>query len=232
MKRRRRARPRWVHAGTQETTFTPNQEGGITNVTAALLLPPERVRYLCDTGQKDHLTTSAILIWLDFYVVADGSATTVDTQQTASPVDFYIMKTAFDTSTPPTDVPLNFLPYREPDVPSLITSWDTQGDEPDGLDAYLWTHHLGPIQLVNMDNQNASYNASDKAGSKSQGIGYVKSYSSVRQMWQPDIVVKTRRRLAKNEGIFLGFAVNNISQAGPFYIRYLCNVHWRILATV
>lgn len=233
MKRKRRgARPRWIHAGGQSATFTPNAESGVTNTIVALLLPPERVRYLCDTSRKDHMTSNAILLWLDFYWVFDDHTGSGGGQQTAGPVDFYIMKTEFDSSTPPTDVPLNFLPYREPDVPANITSWDAQTNEPDGLDAYLWTHHWSGVHRNSIDDVTWSSNASGTVGAPNGGIGNVVPYDAVRQAWQPDVVVKTRRRLNKNEGLFLGFVANNIPQTGPAYLRYTCNAHWRILGTV
>lgn len=238
--RRRRARAAWAHAGAFTMSVDPGNAvgGGATNISYLWLIPPARVSFLCDTDRVDHLGYRGSLVWLDFHwkgeVASPGNA------HDLPDVAFYAMVSQADN----TGVPIMATdfedPWGEPIQPALVTSWDGN-PETEGTDAFLWCHILKgltpPNSIVNVWNTGQSSGAANASNQSSRIDGSNSSTvvprvcrtHSVRAEWQPDIHIKTRRRLRKDEGVALVMGI-----ATPAYnqkVQAICDVKFRTLVS-
>lgn len=197
MRRRRRPRPQWVYADNQLTTVNSGSLNvGSYYYASTWLLPPGRVKYLCDSKRKQHLTVKGIHLWLDFYLSLVSSTATSWPQ-----ILFYVTKAAEGQ-----DGSANFFqahPWTAPATPSTIATWNEWDD--DGLNSFMWCHRIGtsgpPGSAVYQTQSNLEYN--QLIGMKSDGENAVKLCwpTPVEAMWQPSVRIKTARRLSPGEGI-------------------------------
>lgn len=209
MKRRRKMRSAWNWAtkGTLEWTDTSSQDVCISGP----LLPAPRVDWLLEQGRgRDHLTVTAILLWLDFAFV---NGTESDAQLQG--LDFWVIKERFD-SIPGGNL---YKPYGAPQVPGNVTSWFVTDplEEEDGLDPYLWTHHMSQIVAgTSVNSVLVGAGAANTSGLITAN-GAIQPNNNVRQAWQPDVVIKTRRRMVKGDCLNIGFTGGSGAANGVIY---------------
>lgn len=203
-RRRFRAKSHWLWADSQLMTLdgaTGSHVGGRC-YNANLILPPGRVKWMCDQViRRAHVTVTGVLLWLDFYWSNTGA-------QTGLPdVDMYIDTTSEDDAG---NIQFVRDPFFQPQVPSAMAAWTDAAS--DGLDSFMWTHHIKgispPNAIVDTDTSTgdqAGGNQYDqiRAGTTDTPQFVCRTFS-VRAEWQPDLHVKTKRRLRPNEGLVLG----------------------------
>lgn len=209
---RRRMGPKWGYAKSGLMTVV---DGQLTDSTVATwLLPPGRAQYLMETRNRDSLQFAGCHLWLDFHWIAPsggggGFRGIPDTT-------FYVMKDT--TSGGLADVPLHNDedPWAEPNYPSNITNWN-ESTLDDGTEPFLWTHWIKgmspPNAFVGTYDYNSGTNAASNQGDRIGSSGtegqneYLCRTFSTRMEWQPDVVIRTKRRLVKNEGIAITMKV-------------------------
>lgn len=208
---RKRRRAQWDWA--ESLFITAEDPGGTIGTriwTGGPLLPEGRVKWLCDTRKMDHITTSAILLWVDALAYLADDSAGGPSHNTIPPFEFYIIKSTLDEQG---NAAQDFLPFQSPQVPSLVTDWTSGGESSDGLDPYLWTHVLSPF-VAGTTATSLDYLGTGVAGasnaqaiiaSVNQSGASIQYDRNVRMSWQPDVVIKTKRRLLRNE--YLGFGI-------------------------
>lgn len=221
-KRRRLATWNWASAGTIVIADTTNSPQTIASVN---IFPPARTDWLLENGRgRKSLTVKKILLWLQAYVVNPST----NLVEIPSSMDFSLQRINQDSAG--TISPGLQAPYAAPVLPSAMTSWTVGGaDEEDGLNPYLWTHRWWP-----------SYQAGTQSGSVTLATGaaatnsgaYVQENSSgistpmrVTQGWQPDVVVRSSRRLVRGQGIGFFVTMNSGASTNMTYnVQYACRV--------
>lgn len=202
MRRRRRSRSTWSFADGNQMV----QPSGTANGVFAWILPPGRVNYLCDTDRVDSLVFKGCHLWMDFYWSNQNNA-----DEGLPDVTMYIIASQQDAAGDPVEINLN--PWSQPSTPSTIASWENA--ETDGTDSFLWCHHIKgispPNALVNTNGADAA--GGGRAAASNQYIELGAGASDhpaflcrkfyVTQEFQPDVVVRTKRRLRKDQGIVL-----------------------------
>lgn len=196
--RSRRRRSTWGYANEDLL-----QASGATPVSYVWLLPPGRVNFLADTDRVPAIGFTGCHLWLDFNWINTGTASALPD------VTLYaIVSQQEPNSETPTEI--DNIPWGAPSLPSAITTWD-QHDE-DGTESFLWVHHIKgqspPNALVSLGSsvgmdgpfQN-QYDAISPGSEGSPAIVCRKFF--VAAEWQPDVIIKTRRRVWKDEGIAL-----------------------------
>lgn len=198
MRRRfRRSAARWSYADAGLLQI--NQ--GSTSATAHIwILPPARVAYmLSQRGRGNSLIFAGCHLWLDFLWGMHSTNVLPD-------VDLGVIKTTISdpTSFAP-DLSLVEAQWDQPSTPATLTSWDEDDDS--GIDSWLWQHHIkgsSPPNAVVRDTSalkgNQFVNVPDAS---TDNIGIVCRKFMVSQEWQPDVVIRSKRRLQKDEGILL-----------------------------
>lgn len=229
MRRRGRGRKaswEWSNTFTLVGVDTPAQYA-LKTWALADLLPQPRVDFLCEARGSDSLVHVETLLWLDFHwAITSGNGQPFTYFPPA--VDFFIIKSTVE-ETQPTAFAGDYAPYAQPIVPSAITSWSsTATEDSDGLDPYLWTHHIDPFLcnslITNVGISEVSGLASGQGNAQAamavaaNQTAVLKYSNDVRMAWQPDVVVKAKRKVKKNEALKLGFtwvgANNGVSNNG------------------
>lgn len=227
MKSRRRGRARkaswnWATTGTliyQDTNVTSgfNIEGP--------LFPAPRVDWLLENGRgRDHLVVTTILLWLDFIWTNPN-----DTPQAVLPIDFYVLRERFDSQSGGSF----FAPYQSPQVPGSVTSWvaNAPQEEFDGLDPFLWTHHLSEYVAGNTTFPAIAGNYGNTTDNLAGPNGVTQPNLNVRAAWQPDVIIKSRRRLGKGDCLNIGFGLPIGETSYGNQIEYNLAYRARILTT-
>lgn len=211
-RKRKRSRAQWDWA---ESLFIaaadPGGTAGTRMWTGGPLLPAGRTKWLCDTRKRDHIVVSGILLWVDAVAYLESSAAGGNSIATVPPYEFYLIKNQDDEQG---NVTADFLPFQAPTVPSLVTDWTSGGESSDGLDPFLWCHALSPfVAGTKVSQENAGTTVDAGAGNADAVIistneaaypGVIQYDRNVRMSWQPDVVIKTKRRLARHEGLIFG----------------------------
>lgn len=198
---RRRSRVTWSHA--DEAIADILDDGNNIYVPLLWLLPPGRAQYLMDTDRVSSLTYAGSHIWMDYYWYNTSS------DRSIPDFNLFVMKTTEDTANAPS---MQWYPFRLPKLPSTLSSWDNADD--DGTSSFLWVHHIkgsSPPNAVINNNGVVGTTHNDRGANQYRIIstGTSDNYASVcrifdvRAAWQPDVIIKTKRRLMKTEGILL-----------------------------
>lgn len=201
--RRRGRRAAWTYANAGSMELG----GAIANITQYVwLMPPGRAQYLADAKSRDSITFVGAQLWLDFHWENRGSAASlVD-------VDFCVYKA---TIVDPVGNLPDFSPiesqWEEPPTPASLTAWEEDTD--DGNYGFLWQHHIkgttpANAQVVNQSTSNAWNQTNIIGAGTSDSPAWVCRKFYVTQEWQPDVVIRSKRRLAKGEGILLACRAN------------------------
>lgn len=219
----RRSRSAWVWADSQSMAL---QDGPTIAWNSLPLLKPGRTKYLCDSDKTDHITVTGILLWLDFHWEAGNSNPT-----TLNDVELFVQVVEEDLAG---NAATEYTPFLPPQPPGTLASWDTSVT--DGLDSFLWCHFIKGASPPNYQVFTKSYNQSpDKGGNQKNTVGAADSdypqYGVCRTFrvaaeWQPDVHIKTRRRLGPNEGIILGMRTPGTNTSTYSFIQ----AQFRVLA--
>lgn len=224
MKRRRGTRDKWIHAGRNSINLQPNAESTSISQLGGWLLPPARTRFMLETTGKSRLITGSCLLWMNYYWALDNTGSDQTTNQQNFPVELYITKSRADSNGFPVQAEasaLTFGPFAPPEVPTALTTWELENEsQDDGLDPWMWCHHIFELEGLGTTN-----NAQTTAPGRD--IANSNPYTPVYQAFQPNVVVKTRRSLSKEEGIAIVLAAPNFTQAGPAYLSFNFNCAWR-----
>lgn len=223
MRRRRRPSARWSYADSGSLAIQPN--AGANVISSLWLLPPARVSFmLSQRGRGNSLVFAGCHLWLDFYWKNEAAALGLPD------VDFGVIKTTIaDPTTFAPDLSLADAQWDQPSTPATLTSWDEDDDS--GVDSWLWQHHIKGFSPPNAVVQTESGSTPGignqqniiAAGSVDAPV-YVCRKFHVTQEWQPDVVIRSKRRLQKDEGILL------YMQGAPTGSQEcICNVHLRTL---
>lgn len=224
--RRRSRKASWAYANQQSLSLS-----GAVEVAYAWLLPPARAQFLMETKQRNTITFAGCHIWLDLYWKLTGSSTGIPD------LDFSVFKTTItDPAGGTPDTSPVFGQWDQPGTPGALTSWDE--DDDDGTNSFLWQHHVKgstpPNAVVNTGGGPAVTAASPAAnqsltqlGGSVDGPTYVCRKFFVTQEWQPDIVVRSKRRLQKGEGIL--FVMSNTYGAMGTGMTAAVNMQYRTL---
>lgn len=236
----RRRRASWGYADFTNLQVSADP----ANVQAAgfFILPPGRAQYLMEAGRKDRLTVKTIHMWLDFrWVCFAGSFTN---PQQIPDVELYVRKgtSRHDDVTPDmeTSGALVSSPFAAPTVPSQVTTW-AEAPADDGTDSFMWCHAIkgmsppnGVVAAVTISPPTApnTYGYGNQYGymfreNDGQGDLMLCRTFSVRAEWQPDVIIRSARRLQKGEGIMLGMNVYTV--AGQGHIAAQLDVRSRVL---
>lgn len=227
--RRRFAGPKWTFSNSTnfnvDSTGPQSSPGGLY-YDYAWILPPARAQFMMNTKGRDRMQFAGCHLWLDFFWRNTGTATGLPD------VSFMMYKSEIvaDTGLPdPTPIDGQ---WKEPATPASLTSWDE--DDDDGTEPYLWQHWIKgsspPNAIVNTGGVMFSGSDIQNQGVQMQaGTTDTPTYACrkfmVQQEWQPDVIVRTRRRITKGEGIVLVMAV--IAPSSNLHSNL--NVHWRTL---
>lgn len=201
MRRRFRRRASWTYSDSQQMLI---QNGSSTSYV--WLLPPGRVQFLLNQQRRDRLTFAGAHLWLTFYwkSVAGSSAGNLPD------ADFGIFKsTIADAITNVPDITPMESQWNQPSTPGSLTTWED--DDDDGTNPFLWQHHIKGMSPPNacvgtfgLPSSNVGFNQTDLlgAGTADSPLFACRKFS-VTQEWQPDVVVRSKRRLQKGEGVLL-----------------------------
>lgn len=201
MRRRRRRRATWGYANGDLLSLN-----AATPTDWSWILPPGRVNYLCDTDRVDSILFMGCHLWLDWDWVNAGSTT-----EALFDARFYVVASQLNT-TGDAPIELSLNPFSEPSTPASITSW--QEFDTDGTDSFLWSHFIKGQSPPNYLVLTQSWNNSPTKGGNQREQIYPKDDSfdtlssmcrnfDVRAAWQPDVRIKSKRRLRKDTGIAL-----------------------------
>lgn len=222
MRRRRRRSARWNFADSETLELQPNN--ATPNSTAwTWLLPPARVAFLLgNSGRGNSLLYVGSHLWLDFFWKLEGSAAVG-----LPDIDFGVIKTTIsDPIAGAPDLSLVQAQWDEPPTPAGITSWNEDDDS--GVDSWLWQHHIKgstpPNAIVDSQGGVAGNQYSQVSGGSTDTPLVICRKFHVTQEWQPDVVVRSKRRLQKDEGILL--YMTGVTGAGMFAT---CNTRSRTL---
>lgn len=219
--RRRGRRATWGYANED----LMQASAGSSTTSYTWLLPPGRTNFLCDTDRVPAITYMGTHMWLDFdWVNTNASA------QSLCDVTFYVI---VSQQAPQADSPAETdnIPWGAPQLPSAISSWDEH--EEDGTESFLWIHHIKgntpPNSIIRplsnsglaVINQNTFID-----GGSSDQPSYVCRIFDVRAAWQPDVIIKSRRRVWKDEGVALVMRTDSIPAPG---VTVNCAVRYRTL---
>lgn len=223
-RRRFRRKSSWIWADRFNITLN-NASPAFAGASSAghLLLPPGRVNWFCDTQvRRSHVTVTGILLWLDFWWQSDIASDT-----TIPDVDFFLIASTEDEAG---SIATQFDPFVEPQLPAAVTDWTFAPS--DGLDPFMWTHHIKgstpPNAFVSQTSSNNQYNQSFVMHAASDAQEATCRKFMVAAEWQPDIHVKTRRRLVKDQGLWLGMRA--LTAALPSGMQAMLDVRTRIVA--
>lgn len=228
--RRRGPRSAWNWAARGNIVMTDNGDPGAPiGISDPAFLPAGRVDWLLESGRgREHLTVTGILLWLDFYVLNEDDQAV---HPMVGAMDFAIIK-GYDDGTTTTPALSGVVhPFNPPATPSNVTNWSVGAtDENDGLDPYLWTHTMNPalssFRSWGTANGFAPILAQQVIGGQPQVANDCPL--AVRAGWQPDVHIKTRRRMRKREN--LTFCMTAASGLGNG-LQYNLNYSVRILTT-
>lgn len=221
MRRRRGRRSAWNWATRLDLAYTPTtpDRWGIKGP----LLPAPRVDWLLEQGRgRDAVTVTGILLWLDFIIYNENA----EGPPLVQPIDFYILKERYDAG-----YAGQYHPYDEPTVPAGVTSWDTAGDEEtDGLDPYLWTHHMSPyVAGTNIYDSSFTGNATNVLAIQPDNC--IQPTFNVSAQWQPSVHIRTKRRMMKGEQLTLGFGASTAAADYNYGITYDLAAYVRVLTS-
>lgn len=223
MRRRGRRAARWSYADAGSLINTN------TIPTAWMwILPPARVSFmLSQRGRGNSLVFAGAHLWLDFYFRNENNGNT-----SMPDVDFGVIKTTIaDPAAFTPDLSLVDAQWDQPSTPATLTSWDEDDDS--GVDSWLWQHHIKgqspPNALINVVSTGSADVTVNQTPLMFSGTTdnprYLCRKFHVTQEWQPDVVVRSKRRLQKDEGILLYMT----SQPSVVGMEPTCNVHLRTL---
>lgn len=229
MRRRRRRAARWNYA---DTFFMDVDSGTPQGLDWGWILPPARVSYLLQTkGRGNFLTFAGCHLWLDFFWSNTGGSTAFQD------VDFGIIRTSIaDPSTHTPDLTQAVAMWEQPNTPATIASWEE--DDESGLDSWLWQHHIkgspppnASVNVVNTGSGAGADNVYNQPHFIETGTAdtprFVCRKFHVTQEWQPDVVVRSKRRLQKDEGILLYMRCPLFGSLSSSHVS--CNVRLRTL---
>lgn len=198
---RRRRKAQWLYANSE--TISLNSLSfvlGAQPVAHTWLFPPGRTQFLLNTRGRDRLTYVASHLWLDFYWRASSTGSFPD-------VDLCAFKTTISdpvAETPDLSPILGM--WDQPSTPNSLSSWED--DDDDGTNSFMWSHHIKGIS-----GPNASFTSRDAGFKGNQGpnipdadsdhVAFICRKYHVTQEWQPDVVVRSKRRCVKGDGIVL-----------------------------
>lgn len=226
MNRRRNHRPRshWNWAISFALTMVDN--GTTSNALNTIaLLPPPRVDWLLESGRgRSHLVVTGILMWLDCWILNPSASA----QTMVNELNFWVTKVKTDVTSAVPGATDFLQPYSAPSPPASVLSWTTEStDENDGLDPFLWTHFLNPQNQERSYGSNGGYSPGIVGTNPNQNIIPMHPVA-VRAGWQPDVHIKTKRKLVKGEGLSFGFGTPAGNGNG---LEYICQVRARVLTT-
>lgn len=203
MRRRRfRRRAKWMYSDAASISLASTSillAGQFFNYL--WLLPPARANYLMTTRGRDRLTFAGAHMWLDWLWKGQNPG-----GQTLFPTDFAVYKSKIvDPAALTPDFTTMIGQWDQPATPSTITSWDE--DDDDGTQSFLWQHHIQGQTPPNAIVQDGSATNGNQYGGF-PGISGDASMFICRQFfvskeWEPQVVVRTKRRLQRDEGIVL-----------------------------
>lgn len=224
-----RRKSHWIWADSFNLSLD-NGLGTVVNgrrYNAALLLPPGRVKWFCDTVvRRPAVTVTGVLMWLDFFWKnTSGGA------QALPDIDLFVDTTSEDDAGNITYVRDAFF---EPQVPANIAAWTDVAS--DGLDGFLWSHHIKgfspPNAIVRTDGLPADSSTANQSTLIHTGNSDVPAYMcrtfSVRAEWQPDVHIKTKRRLRPDEGLVI--AMSGLDASFPAGVSAFLDVRTRMVA--
>lgn len=222
---RRRRRARWSYADAGSLVVDSTTAGGTGWMW---ILPPARVSFmLSQRGRGNSLVFAGCHLWLDFYWRNEGQAASL------TDCEFGVIKTTIsDPAAFTPDLSLVDAQWDQPSTPATLTSWDEDDDS--GVDSWLWQHHIkgtSPPNALIRPEVSSGLDVYNQNNIMEQGSTdtptYVCRKFHVTQEWQPDVVVRSKRRLQKDEGILL-YMNSTITQAA---FTAICNVHLRTLTS-
>lgn len=201
-RRSRRSRATWGFADAAALNIPA---GSLAGAHAYFwIVPPGRINYLCDTDRVSKVGFRGAHLWLDFNWVGVAAGASLPD------VTCYAMKSQQDLAGAPTVVDRN--PWSTPETPASLTSWDAAGQE-DGTDSFLWTHHIkgstppnAGLILTTPSAGNQTFSVGGNASS--DNVGFVCRKWFVTQEWQPDVMIRSRRSLTKEDGIAIIFSID------------------------
>lgn len=241
MMRRRRGRGRrsswnWAYSGT--LILVDTSASVAEQIVSPNLFPAARTDWFLENGRgRDHMTVTGILMWLQLSI---GNQSTTTAYGLASELNFWVQKYKADNVAGQS--PAAATPYGQPSTPASVTSWTTftAADEQDGLDPFLWTHYLNPGCVMAASSQAVATGDSIGYGSNQMyelgaavapNIPQVCYPPTVRAAWQPDVVIKSKRRLMKGEGLQLGMSIPAGNGTGNGVISYSLTYRVRVLTS-
>lgn len=208
-RRRRRMGPKWTYSDSVSMSITsagPFLTPGGLSANFCWLLPPGRAQFLMNTKMRDRMQFSGAHLWLDFFWKNTAAS------QGLNDVNLAVYKTEIIGTG---DVP-DFSPmdgqWKQPSTPSNITSWNE--DDDDGGAPFLWQHWIKGSSPPNAEVRNlpTASGGTDQAlwnqslsmlGGNDANPTYMCRKFLVTQEWQPDVVIRSKRRIQKGEGIAL-----------------------------
>lgn len=206
---RRRRRATWGYAN--ESILECN---ATTNVSYVWLLPPGRVNFLADTDRVPAIGFVGAHMWLDFTWINENA-----NPQALPDITMYAI---VSQQNPNSDVPneLDNIPWGAPQLPSAIANWDEH--EEDGTESFLWIHHIKgtspPNYAVGTNVPSTSSAGGNQvtllSGGSTDTPVYMCKTFDVRAAWQPDVIIKSRRKVWKDEGICLVMRADSIPGPG------------------
>lgn len=209
----------------------------------AWILPPGRAQWLMEQGRRDHLTCKTIHMWLDFrWVCFAGSFTN---PQAVPDVEFYVKKVEASSAD---DITPNVVltganvtsPFATPTPPSAVVDWD-EVEADDGTDSFMWSHWMkggsppnGVVAAVTISPPTApntygygnQYHYMFRENEGGGDTALCRTFST-RIEWQPDVIIRSARRLMKGEGIAM--VMNVYSVPGDGHIAAQLDMHTRTL---
>lgn len=196
--RRGRSRATWAYADAEQMQLVGG--GGSPPVVYSWLLPPGRVNYLLDTDRVSSMKFMGCHMWLDFNWVNTASFAAMPD------VTIYAIVTQQnEVSQAPDELFVN--PWAPPEVPASLTSWTTYND--DGTSPFLWCHHIKgqtPPNWAVYTGQSGTtqFNQGNSIGTGTSDAPTIMCRKFfVAAEWQPDVIIKSRRKLVKDDGVAL-----------------------------
>lgn len=227
MRRRRRGfSPKWTYANSQTLVASGSSGTNIGSGTGdyCWIYPPARAQFIMNTKQRDRMQFSGAHLWLDFFWKNTGTATGLPDLQ----FGMYKSDIVSDTGLP--DFTPILAQWTEPATPASITSWEE--DDDDGTNPLLWSHWIKGMSPPNAETRPIT-DATDDIKNQSNVLhsgstdnpAFCCRKFNVTQEWQPDVMVRAKRRLTKGEGIVLVMYL----PIGSANLTANLDVHWRAL---